>query len=242
MNKIEQGIQINQEHLLNVQNSIEENPSFADKILSLGFDSLEDFFTQKKIYLLQQSVKDTICDVSNKEAIPSLFSLVEQETPGIVIVIAQEICVHKGKGKESNLDEDYCAKNNISIYPYDLYGGNILATPGDCSLGLVVPLDVDLDLRFVLEQIKSILDKYLDNLSIQGNDILMDGKKIVGTSSLRTDKFFCFISHFSMNNKTELVEKVCGQPLTGKEVGFINQEILSSNQLKQEVLRWLQGR
>ena len=93
----------------------------------------------------------------------------------------------------------------------------------------------------ILENIKLILEKYFSNVSIEGNDILIDGLKVAGSTAYSNDKIFFMIFHFSMSEKKELILNICGAPKTGKQVGYINTNILNVNKLKEELLSWLQG-
>ena len=132
-------------------------------------------------------------------------------------------------------------KNNIPIFLYDSYGGAIVATKDDYSLAFIVPSNIDLKSSFILENIKLILEKYFSNVSIEGNDIFIDGLKVAGSTAYSNDKIFFMIFHFSMSEKKELILNICGAPKTGKQVGYINTNILNVNKLKEELLSWLQG-
>ena len=121
------------------------------------------------------------------------------------------------------------------------YGGAIVATEGDYSLALIVPSEVDLNSSFILNGIKNILNKYFSNVSINGNDIFINNLKVAGSTAFGNEKFFFMIFHFSMSDKGNLVSEICGAPKTGKQVGYIDENILSLEKLKEELLLWLQG-
>jgi len=46
MTRVEQGILINNQHLENVLNNLPEEISFKDRILSLGYNDIEEFFEE----------------------------------------------------------------------------------------------------------------------------------------------------------------------------------------------------
>lgn len=241
MDDISKAISIESKYVYNVQNKIENDVGLLAQLNEVGFDTLDDFFNAKKEYLMQQVLKDKVHNTSSGDAMKTLGVLAENMDWGIVSVDTDETCVHAGSYKESNLNEDYCLKNNIPIYKYDSYGGNIVASVGDYSMGFIVPSDIDIDCRYVIEKLADIVSKYIDGVTIDGNDVLIDGKKVIGTTSKRTADFFFFICHISMSDKKEIIYNICGAPKTNKEVGYINPNKVSVDTLKEEMLTWLQG-
>ena len=95
--------------------------------------------------------------------------------------------------------------------------------------------------KHLLEKTKQILLKYFNNVEIQDNDILINNKKVAGATSFGTEDFFFLIYHFSMSDKEELITAICGAPTSGKQPGYIDTTILSTKQLMEDFLSWLQG-
>ena len=241
MSKVEQGIAINNQHIYNVENDIKEEVSFIDQIKALGYADLEEFFNDKIEYEMQQVLKGQVYSVEPKNAMPTLRKLIQNQQYGIVSVYTNETCVHHGQDPNKTLNEEYCAEHNIPIYPYDSFGGNIVATVGDYSVALILPLTIDISAGFVLEKTKDILQKYFEDVQIQDNDILINNKKVAGATSFGTDRFFFLIYHFSMSEKTDLIYSICGAPTTNKQPGYIDTTVLSTEKLMEEFLSWLQG-
>lgn len=240
---IEKGIEVNDRHIQNVINNIDEDVPFVNQIIDLGFESLEDFFNKKTIYEMQNALNGKAVETPPKDAIPMLEDMLENKQVGLVYVINKTgTCVHAGVGgKETHLNEEYCNQNGIPIYPYSLYGGNIVSTLGDFDIGMIVQDDIEITCGFMLNNFKEILSSYFDDMDVQGNDLLIDNKKAIGTACLCADGYIFFIAHFSMSAKPELIENICGVPLTGKEVGCIDTDVLSVDELSEKVLSWLQG-
>lgn len=241
MSKVEQGIEINNQHIYNVEHNIEEEIPFIDQIKALGYNDLEEFFNDKIEYEMQQVLNGQVYSVEPKDAMPTLRSLVYNNKYGIVSVYTTETCVHHGQDPSKTLNVKYCEEHNIPIYPYDSFGGNIVATKDDYSVALLLPLTIDISAGFILEKTQQILLKYFDNVEIQDNDILIDNKKVAGATSFGTDEFFFLIYHFSMSDKEELITAICGEPTSGKQPGYIDTTILSTKQLMEDFLSWLQG-
>lgn len=241
MKRVEQGISINEQHISNIENGIAESVPFADELKAIGYDSIEDFFNDKREYDMQNVLRGKVYSVEPKDAMPTLRTLVSNHQFGIVSVYTTETCVHHGRDDSKFLNYDYCSVNNIPIYTYDSFGGNIVATEGDYSLALLVPQSTDITVSFVLENIKRILSKHLKDVTIDNNDILVDGKKVVGITNFGTDDIFFSICHFSMSPKSDLILNICGEPTTNKTPWYIDSDLLTTEELMGEMLSWLQG-
>lgn len=241
MTKVEQGILINSQHLYNVLNNIPEEVSLKDKLAGIGYDSIEQFFEEKAVYEMQNELKGKTYEVHMKEFVPFLYSLIQNQESGIISIYTDETCVCHGTNSEKPLNEEYCQEHNIPIYPYNSFGGNIVASEGDYGLVFVMPKAIDMTEDYITEKFAAILSKYIENIKIQGNDILADGKKIVGSGSFGNEQIFLMLFYFSTSDKSELIHNICGEPMTDKQPGYINQKDLPISLLKEELLSWLQG-
>lgn len=241
MNKIEQGILLNEQHIQNIAEHIPEKVSFVDQIKELGYKDLEEFFDCKREYEMQNVLNGNVYSVSPSNAMPTLRKLVENKHFGIVSVYTNETCVHHGKDSSKGLNTNYCNSHDIPIYEYDSFGGSIVATKGDYSFALLIPIKIDVSSKFILHHFKEILSKHFSGVEVQGNDIMIGGKKIAGTTNFETEDCFFLIAHFSMNEKSELIKAICGKPTSNKIPGYIDATVLSTEKLMKEILAWLQG-
>jgi hypothetical protein len=108
MNKIIQGIALNEQHIYNIEHNIEEKISLVDQMKEIGFTDLEDFFNQKREYDMQQVLNERIYSVAPKDAMPTLRLLLSTGQFGIVSVYTDEICVHHGQDESKSLNTEYC--------------------------------------------------------------------------------------------------------------------------------------
>lgn len=241
MTKIEQGILINSQHQYNVLNNIPEEISFRDQILALGYNDIEEFFKEKAIYEMQTILKTHISSVSMNNLASVLFQAAQTNNYSIISIYTDETCVCHGENTEKRLNKQYCEEHNIPIYPYNSFGGNIIATKEDYGVAFFLPTSIDMSTQLVLENLVLILNKYFTNVNIDGNDILIDNKKVIGSGSFGDNNIICILVYFSMSDKQDLIYNICGEPTTNKMPGHINSNILTREQLITEVLGWLQG-
>ena len=237
MNKIEQGIEINNQHIYNVINQIPEEISFYEQIVNLGFKDLEDFFEQKKEYEMQQFLKGKVFVTNPIDGL----QLIQNKNFGIISVDDNYTFVYKGNNKKE-INMEYCQQNNIPVYNYGTFGGAVVVSPGDYNIGVILPSTIEVNSNFFLNNIDLILKKYFENVKVDNNDILIDNKKVLGSANFGNEEYFFFVAQISFSDKTELIQSICGDiDENGKQPGYINPNILSSNQLKEELLIWLQG-
>lgn len=242
MTKVEQGILINTQHQNNVINNIPEEISFRDQILNLGYKDLEEFFEDKAIYEMQQVLKGKLFSTSMEQLIPTLTNIIQNHEYGIVSIYTDKTCVCHGDNTAKTLNTEYCETHNIPIYPYNSFGGNIVATKEDYGLVFIFPPSIDISQQLILSKFIEILKKYFNNeFIIKNNDILMDNKKIVGSGNFGNDEMSLMLFYFSMSDKGELISNICGEPTTNKMPGHIDAAILPTEQLVKELLSWLQG-
>ncbi len=241
MSRVERGILINSQHLYSVLNDLPEKRSFKDKILALGYESIEDFFKEKAVYEMQTTLADKeVISVHMKDLVPILMDAFQNQKYEIINIYTDHTCVCHGDNTEKLLNKEYCDEHNIPIYNYNSFGGNIVATKEDYGVAFFLPTSIDMSTQLTLENIVLILGKYFTNITIEGNDILINDKKVIGSGSFGNDKTMCILLYFSMSDKGDLISNICGDPSTNKMPGYINTNILSAEQLIKEVLSWLQ--
>lgn len=242
MTKVEQGILINTQHQSNVINNIPEEISFIDQIINLGYKDLEEFFNDKAIYEMQQVLKGKLFSTQMENLIPTLGNLIQTDQYGLLSIYTDKTCVCHGDNAAKPLNIEYCEENNIPIYPYNSFGGNIVATKEDYGLVIILPSFIDVSQQLILNKFIEILKKYFNNeFIVKDNDILMDNKKIIGSGNFGNDEIFLMLFYFSMSDKGQLISNICGEPMTNKMPGHIDAVVLPTEQLVKELLSWLQG-
>ena len=206
----------------------------AEKIAECGFKTLEEYSTAKKAHQFGQ-LTFGLAYTPPSEAIAEIFRMMEAKETKVLFVESTETFVFTGESKA--FDEEYCIENGIAIYPLYTRGGTIVSTQGDFSLVICMPDSVCSDVRHILDGLKAIFDKFMPNVEGEGNDILMNGGKICGSVGYWQNGMFCFGAHFSFNDNSELIEKICGASGSVKIPAAISG--LTPDDFKQEVSAWL---
>ena len=239
MTRIEKGIEINEEHMYHVLNDIPEEVSFTDQILALGYQSLEEFFEEKAVKEMQDILKGTEISSHMMDFLFNLSIYLKKRNPGIISIYTDETCVCHGNNAEKVLNEDYCIEHNIPIYPYDSFGGNIVATKEDYGIAILIPTSIDVSFSLIAEKIIALLKQYYDDVQMQGNDILINGKKVIGSGVFGDQELTVMLFYFSISDKGELISAICGEPVSNKTPGYI--DMIYGGEVRKELLSWLQG-
>ena len=136
-----------------------------------------------------------------------------------------------GGSKES--DGDFVAAG-VTVYNLGYNGGYIITGANDLSYVIVTP-DIGVNDAYYLRRIKAILDQYCEGVTINHNDILIDGKKVIGSASYKVNGMNAFMFGASFTDYTDLVYQLC-PPQTGKAPGYITG--CTAEQLRAEIMEW----
>lgn len=207
-----------------------------DAIKKCGFRSLEEYLDTKKRYQFRE-LEFAFRYISQEEVEDELLTVFDNGTIGVWFCDHAKTCVFGGRQGLENFNEEYCIKNGIAVYPYLSNGGIIVHQNGDFTYAVSCPTSLQIDHTFFLERTRYILQKYTNKkVTIDGNDILVDGQKVCGSTVYNKNGLFLFMAYFSFNDKTELIKNICNKK-TDKMPSYIN--FMTRNELKQEVAKWL---
>ena len=227
---IEKAITAEQEYL-------QKRLSGEDVTLDLseyGYESLDTYFADKKEYQLKhcgvEIHETTMNDIENR-----VETAVIGKTPSIWIPTANSVFVWHGS---EPIDTELCNKLGVRIYDMNYVGGTIVSGAEDLSFAIIVPEAIDIGTSYVLERLREAMSKYLDDVVVEGNDILVGGVKVLGSMNRRVNGVYVFACQISYADRTELIDKLCSKQ-SDKTPGYIDSAKLPKQTLKNEVLGWL---
>jgi hypothetical protein len=232
MNKLEQAIEIEKKYLAHRMNN-EEPFHLVDEVIKLGYSSLEEYFKDKQDYIFSL-LKFEYIEKSPVDCITEVLRMIKDKITGVLFVDTEDSFVFYGNDCEYN--SEYCELNGIASYPIFTNGGCIVSSKGDFSVGICCPSNTNIGVSYILKNIASIINKYIDGVEVSGNDILINGKKVLGSASYNQNGMFMFVAHVSFVDSSDIVDRIC-KKTTAKEPWYING--LSREKFKQEVLEWL---
>jgi hypothetical protein len=221
----------------------EEPFHLVDAIKDCGFETLIEYFIEKPKYYFG-NLQFEIIEKKPSVCLAEVQRMMDEKVTGVLFVESDETFVFSGNTKEFN--EEYCIENNIPIYYLHTGGGTIVSTAGDFSIGICVPDNAWVHETFILDNIKHIMSKYVNNVEVNGNDILIDGAKVCGSTYYKKNDMVCFVAHFSFNDNTELIENICSPVQQTYSLRRLAKQPscimgMTTSELKREVAVWLQA-
>lgn len=204
-----------------------------DKIKACGFETLEEYFNDKMKYRFSQ------LEFAYEECIPQtclqqVFSAINNKETKFLFMISDHTFVFNCS---DDFNIDYCEQNGIPIYYTQAGGGTIVSTEGDVSFCICAPCSININANFILRNIASIIDKGSGIAEVDGNDILIDRKKILGSTSYRMNDMIAVVAHVSFKDNSDLISKICTSSKLIKIPSYIQN--ISQEDFRAGVMKWL---
>jgi len=139
--------------------------------------------------------------------------------------------VNYGRGEKPNFE--YCATHNIPCVDIGRRGGAFAINKGDVGFGCAVPnLNNTIGIQITTALFEFLKSKGLD-VSINENDVLVDGYKTYGWMSnyYKEHNALVIMCHFSMSVDLDMIKGVCTKPMNKtpkglSEFGIHREEII----------------
>lgn len=213
------------------------NTSLPDRLAPFGYSDLTAYFKDKTEYLFSQ-VEFCVVEEPMPGGVAEIFNMLNANKAGVLLVDWEDtyvVCADRGI---EEFNRQYCEEHGITFFPLYTGGGTIVGSVGDFSFGVCVPKNVVNSSSYILNKVRDILQKYTDKpITVNGNDICVDGKKISGTANYTKGDVFMVILHFSFGDHSELISNICTTAKESKPVMYV--DFMTRSELKQEVLVWL---
>lgn len=208
----------------------------VDAVKECGYDSISEYFSAKKAYEFS-CLPFEVVETTPNRAIADVLETIKQNK--IAVLFADTEYTLVWNGDNSSFNEEYCDQCGIPIYPLQTNGGTIVSTAGDLNIGICIPGGLGVDANFILNGFTDIFRKYTDKyVEVKGNDVLIGGFKVLGTSVYNMNGMFVLIAPVSLTEKSELITKIC---IKHSEKQPANIDFIDGKTLRREVLTWLQA-
>lgn len=233
---IELAIQKEEEYIQRKVYQEDNTANIYDYLAEAGYDDIEEFREDKTIYLLkhQNYIIDEVPEIKED----CYVDKIKNKIPAFVYII------HSGNNfafVPNTFDkDDILAEYNIipARMNYEAKNGVIITSDGDLRVVLIMPDFIEIPQNYFLIKIRDYLSKYFADVRIDNNDIMLNNKKVLGSGLKNENSMNVFMFQITFVDRSELIKKICTTSI--KEPGFIDPNIVSPEQLKNEFLSWLQ--
>lgn len=161
-------------------------------------------------------IKSTL---ANSEEI--INDILTQQKEAVVYCIPDDYCVIIGNREQTN--QRAINNLNLNCIKANHEGGIIIMSPGDVEVGIFTKGYYGHDIR--TEILEAIIQKLIANgieAQIIDNDVLIDGRKVIGFGSRMVGKILYTAIQISVNINLELIRAVCTKPMFKVPDGLSN--------------------
>ena len=206
----------------------------VDAVKECGFDDLNDYFNEKTRHKLAQ-LSFEIVETTPARAIADVMKCIEEKKTAILFAETPYTLIWNGNGSLYN--DVYCDEHKIPVYPLYTGGGTLVSTKGDLNIGICVPKISCTNVRLFLDGFANILRKFTnDTVTVEGNDVLVNDKKVLGTANYSSNGMFVIVTPVSMSEKNDLIDCICIK----KSVKMPSHiDFMDAGEFRQEVESWL---
>lgn len=204
---------------------------------------------QSYIYPSREPYSDELTELTRKKhyensqedsIVPSLIYMWRHGIENAACVVPiEDLSVNYGR--DGDIDFDYCDEHGIPYFFIDRKGGAIVLFPGSIAVDAIYSVPSCNMAMMFLEDMVQFLEMRGINASIEGNDLMVDGKKIVGAVGQPLPTPFDGYSYMgfsiSINSDAELIDRICTKPME-KVPGALSDYGITTQEVMDFLLVW----
>ena len=215
------------------QKYLKEGGDLVNMLNVYGYGNLEEYFSDKNDYLLKRYEFVNHYLTNDKDLLNRIKQSIINQEYGFWTLDASYTFACVGSDP---IDYDLAEKLGVKVFDIGYGGGTIISSPKDVACLFMYPLVSTVDTDFFFNKLMKFLNSKSSKFIRDNNDVMFDGKKVIGTSELTQDKLkvFCIVASF--NDNSEIIEKLC--PPKVKKPGIIPGDILTKKELEMEIASW----
>ena len=226
---IQKAILEEQAYLQDSKNGI--NTSLKQRLQPYGYNDLETFFNEKALYQIRQLNLPVFYDDDIPHIRENWMQKVIDKIPCIYLPRPSKTWAWLGANKLDRVDQEGLLSEGIEIANMGWPGGTIISGKDDLQISVILPRELNVNSKLFQQKYAELV-----NADPTDNDILVDGKKVIGTSDFLTDDLYVFVSEITFMDHRDIIAKYC-PPTSGKMPSFITN--ITKEEFEEEVLKWL---
>lgn len=230
MTNLEKAIEIEKKHYFN-----SNDKEYLFKLIQpCGFNSWDEYVEAKGNYLFEQWIPE-VYYVSIKEYAEIVENALDTDKYGIYISQGEGVHAYHGNG---DLDRELCKELNVEVVDLKYSGGTIIGSAKDLSIIIVFPRFMELPHEFFIEKIVEIMSEYISEVSIDRNDILIEGNKVSGSMMRHKLNSSIWAAQISFEDYANYIGALCDKPAI-KKPSYVNSELITRDELENKIVAWL---
>ena len=210
--------------------------TIAPFVKDLGFDSVQQYLDERREYFFNKWNPE-VYYINISEFADATEEAIKNDQYGIYIPVGKGLHAYHGS---DSIDYDLCKELGVKVIELNYLGGTIIGSEKDLSILIIFPKHIGINSEIVINKIKDTISKYVPDVTVSGNDILMDGKKISGSMIRKFDNSLVWAAQVSFANYYKYIKRICNKPAI-KKPSYIDSKLLTRDQLEADILDWFKG-
>lgn len=170
-----------------------------------------------------------IIKVTLDEVSEVVLGLLSGQSEGLVYCVADDYCAVVGSN--GGADFEAIEKAGIKMVQIKHEGGTIVLSPGDVDIGIFTKGFAGREYqKEIVERVTKLLAEKGFEAQMNGNDLLVEGKKVLGFGSRVFGDILYTAIHFAINTDLELIKKICTKSMV-KVPGALRDYGISTNDI-----------
>ena len=195
--------------------------TFIPTINDLGFRTIDEYLKLKKDYLFK---------CWNPKIFRVDSSVLSKETSKAILNNQESIFICQGEGiyafhGDDYIDYDLCNELDVKIVELGYKGGTIIGSNKDLQMLIIFPKIMMMDEATITNKFIETIAKYVPNTTFEKNDILVNNKKVAGTTWREFNDISVWTIQVSFADYSKYIEKICNKPSTIKEPFYIDNNL-----------------
>lgn len=211
--------------------------SLRERLMQYGYNTLDEYFAEKKAHQFA-NWRPKVYYISVDTFARDVEMAVENAAYGIYIPVADGLYAYHGTDE---IDRDLCKQMGVRVIDLNYQGGTIVGSAEDFSIEILYPTTAGITGKDIISKIAEIIGRHMDGVTINGNDLLVNGEKVMGSMERHGKNVNVWAAQISFGEYDEAIEKICNKK-SAKKPSRIKRNLLSRDKLEQEVLKWLRKR
>lgn len=213
------------------------NTSLIDRLAQYGYSNLNDYFNDKRDHLFE-NWKPEIYRIDGEYLSTKMEQAIIDGQYGVYIMDTKKTYAFHGN---DSIDYKLCEDLSVETIELRYAGGTIIGDAQDLGILLVMPREFNITTSMINQKVLSIIGESIQDVELSGNDILVNGDKVMGSMSRIVGNSFVWAAQISFADHSDLITKICNKPAI-KKPSHIDKSKLSRNKLERRLLKWLQKR
>ena len=211
------------------------NANFNEQLLKCGYQSIDEYFEDKRKYMFSQWNPE-VNYIDEDFLDTQMEANIQNGVDGIYIIVPKS--KYYAFHGDDKINYEQCYELNVRPIEMHYKGGTIIGSKEDLGILLVIHRDMMMTNHIIMQRIIDIIKKDCPDAMVDGNDILINGEKVMGSMTRYVGNYFIWAAQFSFASHNELIEKICEKEQKKRPARF---KFLTKQTIEKELIEWLKS-